>query len=139
MTRTTAEKMYVKPGATTYLRNAPADHLETIDADELQESQLLDGSFDYIHLYSRNQKDIEDQFSDLKEHLAEHGALWVSWPKGGQLGTDLNLHEVIRLGYARGLVESTCLSIDSTWSALRFTHPKRGKIYNNSHAELIGD
>ena len=22
------------------------------------------------------------------------------------------------------------------WSAIKFTHPKKGKIYNNSHAEL---
>jgi len=28
------------------------------------------------------------------------------------------------------------LSVDNTWSALRFTHPKPGKTYNNSHGTL---
>lgn len=64
------------------------------------------------------------------------GKLWVSWPKNKQLDTDLTLPVVIKIGYSFGLVESTCLSINKTWSALKFTHPKKGKIYINSHAEL---
>ena len=62
--------------------------------------------------------------------------LWVSWPKGKQLGTDLALPHVIRIGYSHGLVESSCLSVDATWSALKFTHPKKGKTYNNSYGKL---
>jgi hypothetical protein len=136
MTRTIAEKMFVKPGTRAYLVSVPDDLLETIQAPPLEIGSELTGQFGYIHLFGRNQRELENGFTRLKSHLATHGALWVSWPKGGQLGTDLNLHEVIRIGYARGLVESTCVSIDSTWSALRFTHPKPGKKYNNSHAEL---
>jgi hypothetical protein len=62
--------------------------------------------------------------------------LWVSWPKGGKLGTDLNIKIVIKLGYDFGLVESTCLSINETWSGLKFTPPKKGKVYNNSYGQL---
>lgn len=137
MTRSIAEKMFVKPGICAYLRNAPDGHLEHIGAVDVRSKSNLEGQFDYLHLFAKNQQEMADHFSELKAHLSERGALWVSWPKGGKLGTDLNLHEVIRIGYARGLVESTCLSIDSTWSGLRFTHPKPGKAYNNSHADLI--
>lgn len=139
MTRTIAEKMFVKPFARTYLRNAPGGLLTHIGAVNVQASASLKGEFDYMHLFVNTRQELAEQFSGLKPHLAEPGALWVSWPKGKQLGTDLNLHEVIRVGYALGLVESTCLSIDATWSALRFTRPKPGKVYNNSHAELIRD
>jgi hypothetical protein len=62
--------------------------------------------------------------------------LWVSWPKGAKLGTDLNIKIVIKLGYEFGLVESTCLSVNNTWSGLKFTHPKKGKIYKNSYGKL---
>ena len=31
--------------------------------------------------------------------------LWISWPKGGRLGTDLNLKIVIPIGYDLGMVE----------------------------------
>ena len=64
------------------------------------------------------------------------GMLWVSWPKGGRLGTDLTLPTVIAIGYDLGLVESTCLRVDDTWSALKFTHPKPGKTYRNSYGTL---
>ena len=84
----------------------------------------------------KNQSDYKEQFPNLKSHLKLSGMIWVSWPKGGGLGTDLTLPKVINIGYGFGLVESTCLSINSTWSALKFTHPKAGKVYNNSHAEL---
>ena len=63
--------------------------------------------------------------------------LWVSWPKNGQLETDLSLPKIINIVYGFGLVESTALSINNTWSALKFTHPKKGKVYNNSHGTLI--
>ena len=62
--------------------------------------------------------------------------LWVSWPKGGKLESDLNIKIVIKLGYDFGLVESTALSVNSTWSGLKFTHPKKGKVYNNSYGKL---
>ena len=42
----------------------------------------------------------------------------------------------IEIGYRHGLVESTCLRIDETWSGLKFTHPKRGKVYNNRFGTL---
>ena len=36
------------------------------------------------------------------------------------------------------MVESTCLRIDDTWSGLKFTHPKPGKVYANSYGTLPG-
>ena len=50
--------------------------------------------------------------------------------------TDLTLPEIIRIGYDHGLVESTTLRIDDTWSGMKFTHPKSGKVYRNSYGRL---
>jgi hypothetical protein len=75
-------------------------------------------------------------FPRLKKHLKPTGMLWVSWPKNGKLGTDLTLQTVINLGYKQGLVESKTISIDATWSAIKFTHPKKGKVYNNRYGKL---
>jgi hypothetical protein len=87
-------------------------------------------------LFVRTQKEFIDYFPKLKKHLKPKGMLWVSWPKGGKIGTDLNIKSVIKFGYDFGLVESTCLSINSIWSGLKFTHPKKGKIYNKSFGKL---
>jgi hypothetical protein len=55
------------------------------------------------------------------------------------LGSDLALPTVIGIGYRHGLVESTCLRIDDTWSGLKFTFPKPGKTYANSYGTLPSD
>ncbi|HEV2450294.1 MAG TPA: hypothetical protein VGU43_07820 [Thermoplasmata archaeon] len=51
---------------------------------------------------------------------------WVAYPKGGQLGTDLNRDSLAELLQDEGAQPVTQISIDSTWSALRF-RPARGK------------
>ena len=128
--------MGIKENSKTYFVNAPNDAIESLSLPDVQLVNGLTGEFDYIHLFVKHQSEQEDFFPKLKEHLKLDGMLWVSWPKGGQLDSDLSLPKVIKIGYEFGLVESTCLSVNSVWSALKFTHPKKGKIYNNSHAKL---
>ena len=134
--KTVAQKMGIKAGSSAYFHEAPSEAVASIELPEINLAERLSGEFDYIHLFVKSQSEQESIFPKLKEHLKIDGMLWVSWPKGRQLGTDLSLPKVIKTGYEFGLVESTCLSINSVWSAIKFTHPKKGKTYNNSHAEL---
>lgn len=134
--RTVAQKMGIKENARTFFVNAPDEAIEALNLPDVQITKTLKGEFDYIHLFVKQKSEQEDIFPKLKEMLSLDGMLWVSWPKGGQLNTDLSLPKVIQVGYEFGLVESTCLSVNETWSALKFTHPKKGKEYNNSHAKL---
>lgn len=132
--RSVAQKMGVKPGSRACLVAAPPS---TESAMKLPPLTIpCEGEFDYLHLFTTTQAEMEDLFPRLKERLAAAGMLWVSWPKARKLGTDLSLPAVIRIGYSHGMVESTCLSVDETWSALKFTHPKPGKVYCNSHGTL---
>ena len=45
---------------------------------------------------------------------------WIGYPKGGQLGTDLNRDRLVAAPAARGVQPVRQVSIDQTWSALRF-------------------
>lgn len=92
----------------------------------------LAGEFDYLHVFVTTQAELNRDFPSLRDHLKPSGMLWVSWPKGRRDGTDLTLPIVIKIGYGHGLVESTCLRVNDTWSGLKFTHPKPGKTYRNS-------
>lgn len=116
--------------------DAPEEAVEAIDPPVLDVKAELTGTFDYLHLFVKNQADFHVKFPELKKHLKETGTLWVSWPKARQLGTDLTLPIVIKIGYNYGLVESKCLSVNATWSALKFTHPKKDKTYANSYGKL---
>jgi hypothetical protein len=138
MPKKIAEKMGLKPGMRTYFHKAPIDAVSAINPSDLSVGKTARGTFDYIHLFAKSSSDLEREFPRLKKHLALGGRLFVSWPKSRQLGSDLTLPEVIRIGYSHGLVESTALSINAIWSALKFTWPKPGKIYKNSHGKLPG-
>ena len=134
--KTVAEKMGVRENVKAYYMNAPKDAIASINLPNIQMSNRLAGEFDLIHVFVKNQSDQRKVMPRLKKHLKLDGMLFVSWPKGGQLNTDLSLPKVIKTGYELGLVESICLSINAVWSALKFTHPKKGKTYKNSHAKL---
>ena len=136
MSRTVSQKMGVKEGMRAFFLNAPQSALNAITLPGLDVGSALQGAFDYLHFFTKTQAEMDDSFPKLKQHLKNTGMLWLSWPKGTKLGTDLALPVVIRIGYSHGLVESTCLSVDATWSGLKFTHPKKDKVYQNSHGQL---
>lgn len=133
------KKIGFKPGMRSIVIDAPRNALEVLNAGEESISHRLVGSFDYIHLFVKDQEHLDTSFPKLKAHLNPGGMLWVSWPKARGLGTDLTLKEVIKIGYSHGLVESKTIGVDSTWSAIKFTFPKEGKQYNNSYGQLKRD
>jgi hypothetical protein len=128
--------MGIKAGTRSLLAGAPDDAVRAMQLPDLDLRSTRRGMFGYIHLFVTTQAAMQRGFPDLRRHLEQGGMLWVSWPKGGAGGTDLTLREVIRIGYDHGLVESTTLAIDDTWSAIKFTHPKPGKEYRNSYGAL---
>lgn len=130
--------MGIKEEARSHFVNAPVSALKALALPPLNVSKGLNGDFDYIHIFALTHADLDDKFPKLKAHLGDSGMLWVSWPKGRKLETDLTLPHVIKIGYSHGLVESIALSVDSIWSAIKFTRPKHGKVYNNSHGQLPG-
>ncbi len=136
MIRSVSQKMGVKENARAIFFNADKKVLECLKLPVIDIQVKLAGEMDYIHLFVKTQVELMDYFPKVKPYLKPDGMLWVSWPKGGKLGTDLNLRSVISLGYDSGLVESTCLSINDIWSGLKFTLPKKGKVYNNSYGKL---
>jgi hypothetical protein len=136
MTNPLLKKVGFKRGMRSILVDAPPEAREVLDLKGAGVTRRLTGSFDYIHLFVKSRVQLDAAFPKLKGRLKISGMLWVSWPKGRGLGTDLTLKDVIAIGYSRGLVESKTISLDSTWSAIKFTFPKEGKQYNNSYGQL---
>jgi hypothetical protein len=50
---------------------------------------------------------------------------WIGYPKGGQLGTDLTRDRLVAALAGRGVQPVRQVSIDDTWSALRFRPAKQ--------------
>ena len=136
MTRSVAVKMGIREGSRAFFDNAPISVLEAIDLPDLEVSDDLRGEFDYVHSFCVTQSEMTERFPKLKRHLKSTGVLWLSWPKGKKLDSDLSLPKVIEIGYRYGLVESTALRVDDTWSGIKSTHPKKGKVYKNKYGKL---
>jgi hypothetical protein len=136
MIKTVSAKMGIRNDMRAIFINAPEAAVDDIHPPTLQISNRLVGAFDYIHLFATREANVHKKFPLLKSHLKPTGMLWISWPKAGQQNTDLTLHGVIKIGYDHGLVESKTLSVNSTWSAIKFTHPKKGKVYKNKFGKL---
>ena len=134
--RDVSQKMGIRERMRAFFVNAPQSTLDAINLPTLIIASQLRGQFDYIHVFTITQAEMADIFPKLKRHLKPTGMLWVSWLKNKKLNTNLVLPKVINIGYSYGLVESICLSVDATWSGLKFTHPKKGKDYHNSFGQL---
>lgn len=136
--KTVAEKMGVKPMTQALLINAPGQSVAAMRLPTLKMLKSLneEDTFDYLHLFATTQDQMHEWFPVMRDRLHSGGMLWVSWPKGGRLGTDLTMKSVISIGYTHTMVESICLRIDEVWAGLKFTHPKPGKKYANSYGTL---
>jgi hypothetical protein len=63
---------------------------------------------------------LENQIRRIVESAAADHLTWVAYPKGGQLDTDLNRDSLAALLMRAGIRPVTQISVDATWSALRF-------------------
>lgn len=136
MSKSVSEKIGVKEHMRAVLINAPQEALQHLNSPLLTIQSKPKGEYDYIHLFTETEASFHQHFPELISHLKPAGMFWVSWPKAGKQGTDLNIKTVIKLGYDYGLVESKCISINETWPALKFTWPKENQQYNNSYGKL---
>lgn len=136
MSRSAVEKIGAKENMRSIFVDAPDDVLNDIQHPALDLKKRLTGKFDYIHLFVQSQADFHRHFPKLKNYLQASGMLWVSWPKAGLQNTDLTIKTIIKIGYDYGLVESKTISINTVWSAIKFTWPKAGITYKNSYGKL---
>jgi len=134
--KSVAEKMGVKDSIAATFINADAEVIKTINFPALNIKPDLNEKLDFILWFVISQAELKSSIPKIKKSLKEGGMLWISWPKSGQKNTDLNIKKLIEIVYNYGLVESKSISIDSVWSALKFTFPIVGKTYNNSYGNL---
>ena len=108
-----AAKLQLRPGQQIRVVNAPPDLvLDLATTTEPDAGPIL--------LFVRSGADLAEQ-----AHLAIAAALagrpaWIAYPKAGQLGTDLNRDRVWKPLLEHGIRPIRQVSIDGTWTALRF-------------------
>lgn len=109
-----SSKLQIKPGQSVAMLNAP-DGLVLAGvrgADAAEEADAV------IAFVTRR-----DELGSAGPAVAAARAdrlAWIGYPKGGRLGTDLNRDRLAAALAEQGLQPVRQVSIDDTWSALRF-------------------
>jgi hypothetical protein len=118
-TKPVAEKLLLKAGMRALVLNAPAGYLEQFPEGVQVEQQAGEAGYDFIQLFATRRDELLSLGPKLRQALNPNGLLWVSYPKGKGLRTDLN-RDVVRLAAAEvGLQTVSQVAIDDVWSALR--------------------
>jgi|SRR5215469_2569452 len=111
-----AAKLQIKPGQLLATIAGPGD----VPPIEGPDRASNPGDADAIIAFVRNSEEL-DAVATAAVEAAKTGKLaWIAYPKAGQLGTDLNRDILARQLANRDIQPVRQVSIDGTWSALRF-------------------
>jgi len=78
---------------------------------------------EFIHIFVRTPKEIENLFKIAKKNLKKNGFLWISWPKkASKIETELDKFMIMKYGLDNGLVDTKVASIDENWSGHKFVY-----------------
>lgn len=118
-----AGKLQVRPGNRVLVLNAPPgyrDRLEPLpEGAEIAETPGRD--FDVVHLFVRDSAQLDRDGPEALRSVKEDGILWISYPKrSSKVDTDLTRDVGWETVKGAGLRPVAQVSVDATWSALRF-------------------
>jgi hypothetical protein len=117
-----AEKMYVREGYRLLLLAAPPGYAAVLGPLPRGASLLRSstGKADWVQLFTRSRKELEQGLPAAKRRLAPGGLLWISYAKGGSpLASDVNRDVIISVAPRFGLQAVAQVAVDSDGSAVR--------------------
>ena len=112
-------KLQLKPGQSVAVLNAPPG---LVLPDVVAAATAADA--DAVVAFVVRQDDLGSAEQAVAAARADRLA-WIGYPKGGKLGTDLNRDRLAAALAGHGVQPVRQVSIDGTWSALRFRPAKR--------------
>ena len=125
------KKLWLVPGQRALVLNAPAGYVESLG--ELPEGvvvarELGEGIFDFVHLFAKDSAEFAAFGPAAQQAIRYDGILWISYPKGSaKVETDLSRDAMWGLLTDAGMRPVSQISIDDTWSAVRF---RPGELVN---------
>lgn len=118
-----AKKLRIQPGQRIMVLNAPPGYLEKL-SDLPEDVQLMDEpaeELDLVHLFVRNIPELEELGPSAINSVKYDGLLWVSYPKkSSKVKTNISRDVGWEIMADNEFRPVTQVSIDETWSALRF-------------------
>ena len=123
MAKTLAQKFFIKPNQRVAILNAPDGYRDLLGAlpEGVTVSTKPDGSYDLVHLFIRSVAELNQHFKAAEKALKSDGMLWISYPKKtGKIKTDISRDVGWDVVHQAGWEGVMLISIDDTWSAMRY-------------------
>jgi hypothetical protein len=119
------KKLRIQPGQRLLVLNAPPGYVASLGAlpedTRLSEQPDQGAEYDFCHLFAKNSSELAELVPIAVQAVQYDGLLWISYPKkSSKVETDLSRDKLWELPGETGLRPVTQVSIDKTWSAIRF-------------------
>jgi hypothetical protein len=127
---TLAKKLKLKPGQRAAIIGAPEGYIDSLRPlpEQLELSQQLDGIFDWVQIFVKNQAEVAQLVPKVVQALKPESILWVSFPKGtSKIQTDLTRDRGWDVVQQADLKWINLISVDETWSAFSLRPYKPGE------------
>jgi hypothetical protein len=120
---TLAGKLRMQPGQRVLIMNAPSGYLEQLGTlpKGVDVRDAPDGKIDFVHLFVQGIAELEELGPVALNAVTYDGLLWISYPKrSSKVKTDISRDTGWDVIAQAGLRPIMQVSVDETWSALRF-------------------
>jgi hypothetical protein len=120
--KSVGQKLLIREEYTVLLVNAPKGYSDTLGKLPKGAKVVTKSSkpVDLIQIFAATKEDMTELFKKAKPLLKADGLLWATYPKAGQLDTDLKREVVWECGQVVGMHPVSQIYVDQVWSALRF-------------------
>ncbi|MBN2174798.1 MAG: YdeI/OmpD-associated family protein [Bacteroidales bacterium] len=129
------QKLNLKPGAKALVLNSPegfSDQIKTTAENVTIDFKPKNRNYDFVMVFLRSQKDLEGYITQPGSKFPPETVLWFCYPKkSGSLPTDLNRDKGWEPLKKMNFRPVSQISIDETWSALRFKPPDKTRLTVN--------
>jgi hypothetical protein len=145
---TLPEKLQIKPNKSWVFFNAPQNYLPIIEPlpDGVSVSYDLSGKFDGVQLFVNNSTELSASLKEIASVLKPDTIFWITYPKKSSgIKSDLEMMGSWDEPAAYGLTIVTSVSVNETWTALRFkplgqvkpSDSRKDNIAGNVYGEYI--
>jgi len=118
-----SKKLQIKPNTRVLVLGAPDDYDASLAPlpEGVTVATAARGQFDVVHLFVKAARELEKNGPKAISAVREGGVLWISYPKkSSKVSTDLTRDAGWKAIEEAGWGGVAQVSIDETWSALRF-------------------
>ena len=117
-----AKKLTLRDGQRVWFDGMPEDVRDEIDEYALELTLIAgpEDAPDAAHIFISQTAVLETKLATLRNAMARDGQVWVSWPKKASgIPTEIDEHDVRKVGLALGFVDTKKCAVNEIWSGLK--------------------